>query len=97
MIVTYKDHPPPWQDVLPCYRRETFNVLNERVVEMDVDLSLYENDWVALLLIKRSYQNREKYMSPSTEVEGQTQENQAQTNQAQEAKPKKTKLKKTRQ
>ncbi|KAI7866210.1 uncharacterized protein EV154DRAFT_532771 [Mucor mucedo] len=62
MDVTYNNHPPPWRDVLPCYRRKIVNLLNERVLGMDVDLSLCEDDWVALHLIKRSYQNREKYM-----------------------------------
>lgn len=60
--VTYKNHPPSWSQVLPCYRREIIDILNARVLEMDVDLSLCEEDWVALYLVKRCYQNKEKYM-----------------------------------
>lgn len=59
----FKDSSPLWSQLPPRYRREMLNFLYERVKEMDIDLSLCEDDWIGTHLLKRCYQNKEKYLS----------------------------------
>ncbi|KAG2235729.1 hypothetical protein INT48_009144, partial [Thamnidium elegans] len=59
---TFNGLPPLWNQLSPRYSREMLNILNKRVKEMDIDLSLCEDDWIGVHLLKRSYQNRKIFV-----------------------------------
>lgn len=64
--VIFNKKPPAWCELLPRYRQELIQVLNERVLEIDIDLSRCEENWISNFLLKRSYQNKEKYLLSSS-------------------------------
>ncbi|KAI9331006.1 hypothetical protein BD770DRAFT_477839 [Pilaira anomala] len=60
--VNFNSIPSLLNEILPRYRRDMVRAMNERVQEMDVDLSCCEEDWLSTHLLKRSYQNKQKYL-----------------------------------